>query len=114
MDQGPYGGYVEGYNTRSRLMDTQTPASASITSELEGDKMVLKIAKPPRDKDSIMSLSWQCCSWIVVSFVQISWWDNVYQNHSPTHLVPSKTISISNVNLKWIVIYFDGNIKYLC
>ena len=68
MDQGPYGGYVEGYNTRSRLMDTQTSqaASASITSELEGDKMVLKIAKPPRDKDSIMSLSWQCCSWIVV------------------------------------------------
>jgi hypothetical protein len=27
--------------------------------------MVLKIAKPPRDKDSIMGLSWQCCSWMV-------------------------------------------------
>ena len=38
---------------------------ANLTSELEGDKMVLKISKPPRDKDSIMSLSWQVCSWMV-------------------------------------------------
>ena len=62
MEQGPYGGYVEGYSTRSRLVEPQHP---SITSELEGDKMVLKITKPPRDKDSIMSLTWQCCSWMV-------------------------------------------------
>ena len=27
--------------------------------------MVLKICKPPRDKDSLVSLSWQCCSWMV-------------------------------------------------
>ena len=39
----------------------------SLTSELEGDKMVLKIAKPPRDKDSIAGLAWQCCTWMVSS-----------------------------------------------
>ena len=57
-------GYVEGagYTTRSRLAETHQP---SITSELEGDKMVLKILKPPRDKDSLLSLCWQCCSWAV-------------------------------------------------
>ena len=57
-------GYVEGagYSTRSRLAETH---QASITSELEGDKMVLKICKPPRDKDSLLSLCWQCCTWAV-------------------------------------------------
>ena len=29
--------------------------------------MVLKIAKPPRDKDSIAGLAWQCCTWMVSS-----------------------------------------------
>jgi hypothetical protein len=33
--------------------------------------MVLKIAKPPRDKDSIMGLSWQCCS-LMVSVSRLS------------------------------------------
>lgn len=60
---GQFGGYVEGYNTRSRLVEQQ--AHPALTSELEGDKMVLKINKPPRYKDSLLSLSWQCCSWIV-------------------------------------------------
>jgi hypothetical protein len=53
-----YTGYSDAYGH---------PHPASLTSELEGDKMVLKIAKPPRDKDSIMGLSWQCCSWMVSS-----------------------------------------------
>ena len=61
MENTSYG-YVEGYTSRSRLAETHQP---SITSELEGDKMVLKICKPPRDKDSLLSLSWQCCSWMV-------------------------------------------------
>ena len=70
------GGYVEGYSSaaiRARLVSGGGlgggpglgPGAAAITSELEGDKMVLKIAKPPRDKDSLMALSWQCCSWMV-------------------------------------------------
>ncbi len=43
--------------------------ATSLTSELEGDKMVLKICKPPRDKDSMVALTWQCCTWVVaVSF----------------------------------------------
>ena len=61
MENTSYG-YVEGYTSRSRLAETHQP---SITSELEGDKMVLKICKPPRDKDSLLSLTWQCCSWAV-------------------------------------------------
>ena len=44
---------------------------ASLTSELEGDKMVLKICKPPRDKDSIVSLTWQCCTWLVAVSILI-------------------------------------------
>ena len=43
MENTSYG-YVEGYTSRSRLAETHQP---SITSELEGDKMVLKICKPP-------------------------------------------------------------------
>ena len=77
-----YSGYIDpGYGARSRLVDAHAhsgagalggPAAghqASITSELEGDKMVLKIAKPPRDKDSLMSLTWQCCSWMVTVII---------------------------------------------
>ena len=46
--------------------------AASLTSELEGDKMVLKICKPPRDKDSMVALTWQCCTWVVaVSFSRL-------------------------------------------
>ena len=54
VDGGQFGGYVEGYNTRSRLVEQQT-SHPNLTSELEGDKMVLKINKPPRDKDSLLS-----------------------------------------------------------
>ena len=76
---GQYSGYIDpGYGARARLVDAHSghgagPGAhqASITSELEGDKMVLKIAKPPRDKDSLMSLSWQCCSWMVTVIVII-------------------------------------------
>ena len=81
-----YSGYIDpSYGARSRLVDAHAHSGhsagalggpgaghqASITSELEGDKMVLKIAKPPRDKDSLMSLTWQCCSWMVT--VIIGW-----------------------------------------
>ena len=38
-----------------------------LTSEMEGDKMVLKITKPPRNKDSLGSLTGQTCSWIINS-----------------------------------------------
>ena len=62
VENSSYGSYGESYGARSR---TAEPHPTSLTSELEGDKMVLKIAKPPRDKDSIVSLSWQCCSWMV-------------------------------------------------
>jgi len=65
VENSSYGSYGESYGARSR---TAEPHPTSLTSELEGDKMVLKIAKPPRDKDSIVSLSWQCCSWMVSSF----------------------------------------------
>ena len=63
MENTSYG-YVEGagYSTRSRLGESHQP---SMTSELEGDKMVLKICKPPRDKDSLLSLCWQSCTWAV-------------------------------------------------
>ena len=77
-----YSGYIDpGYGARSRLVDAHAHSGAgalggpgaghqaSITSELEGDKMVLKIAKPPRDKDSLMSLTWQCCSWMVTVII---------------------------------------------
>ena len=79
-----YSGYIDpSYGARSRLVDAHAHSShgagalggpgaghqASITSELEGDKMVLKIAKPPRDKDSLMSLTWQCCSWMVTVII---------------------------------------------
>ena len=56
------GGYSEPYGRGGR--ETHP---TSVTSELEGDKMVLKIAKPPRDKDCLASLSWQACSWLVSS-----------------------------------------------
>jgi hypothetical protein len=36
-----------------------------LTSELEGDKMVLKITKPPRNKDSFSSLTGQTLSWLL-------------------------------------------------
>jgi len=36
-----------------------------LTSELEGDKMVLKISKPPRNKDSFSSLTGQTISWLL-------------------------------------------------
>jgi hypothetical protein len=36
-----------------------------LTSEMEGDKMVLKINKPPRNKDSLSSLTGQSFSWLV-------------------------------------------------
>jgi hypothetical protein len=36
-----------------------------LTSELEGDKMVLKITKPPRNKDSFSSLTGQTLSWLM-------------------------------------------------
>ena len=36
-----------------------------LTSELEGDKMVLKIHKPPRNKDSLSSLTGQSFSWLI-------------------------------------------------
>ena len=79
-----YSGYIDpSYGARSRLVDAHAHSGhgagalggpgaghqASITSELEGDKMVLKIAKPPRDKDSLMSLTWQCCSWMVTVII---------------------------------------------
>ena len=35
------------------------------TSEMEGDKMVLKITKPPRNKDSLGSLTGQSFSWLM-------------------------------------------------
>ena len=36
-----------------------------LTSEMEGDKMVLKINKPPRNKDSLSSLTGQSFSWLI-------------------------------------------------
>ena len=36
-----------------------------LTSEMEGDKMVLKITKPPRNKDSLSSLTGQSFSWLI-------------------------------------------------
>ena len=84
MEGSQYSGYIDpGYGARSRLVDAHAHSGhgsgalggpgaghqASITSELEGDKMVLKIAKPPRDKDSLMSLTWQCCSWMVTVII---------------------------------------------
>ena len=70
VENSSYGSYGESYGARSR---TAEPHPTSLTSELEGDKMVLKIAKPPRDKDSIVSLSCQCCSWMV-SVIFTSFW----------------------------------------
>ena len=54
--------YVEGCS-RSRY-------SHHLTSELEGDRMVLKITKPPRNKDSLTGLTCQGLSWIV----RVSYW----------------------------------------
>ena len=34
--------------------------------------MVLKIAKPPRDKDNIASLTWQYCTWMVSSSASLA------------------------------------------
>ena len=40
-----------------------------LTSELEGDKMVLKITRPPRNKDSVSSLAGQSLSWMLTSMM---------------------------------------------
>ena len=61
IDNNGHSLYGDGYSGRARGVEHL----ANLTSELEGDKMVLKIAKPPRDKDSIASLAWQACSWVV-------------------------------------------------
>ncbi|TRY68543.1 hypothetical protein TCAL_07253 [Tigriopus californicus] len=40
-----------------------------LTSELEGDKMVLKITKPPRNKDSLSSMTGQGMSYLINSLM---------------------------------------------
>lgn len=62
VEISPYGGHPDPYGARGRGLEQH---QTNLTSELEGDKMVLKIMKPPRDKDSIASLSWQSCAWMV-------------------------------------------------
>ena len=44
-----------------------------LTSEMEGDKMVLKISKPPRNKDSLSSLTGQSFSWLVNVSTTLKW-----------------------------------------
>ena len=65
--------YLSFYTGAGYATDIYGQAVAtSLTSELEGDKMVLKICKPPRDKDSMVALTWQCCTWVVaVSFPRL-------------------------------------------
>ena len=65
VENSTYGGYSDPYMRTGRGGELTHPTS--LTSELEGDKMVLKIAKPPRDKDSIAGLTWQACTWMVSS-----------------------------------------------
>ena len=57
-----YGGSV-GQHQQQQMFDRH------LTSELEGDKMVLKITRPPRNKDSISSLAGQGVSWMLNSLM---------------------------------------------
>ncbi len=52
-----------------------------LTSELEGDKMVLKINKPPRNKDSLSSLTGQSFSWLV-NVSSFFAWNIIFLNNS--------------------------------